>query len=221
MITVTGFIRSMGSRLSVFTVVVFLMCTIGCQSVDEKQAVLNCFAAYKSAILESNGEEALKWVDSHTLEYYDKILHSAIHDDSLAVDQMGILDKMTVLIVRHRVPRKEVLEMNKNSFFIYAIDQGMVGKNSVMNIEIDDIEVDGRFAKGRLYSNGVKSPAFFEFNKEGGKWKVDITSVFAPSITGFKQAVANSGQSENDFIMTTLEYMTGEVPGNGVWKPMD
>ncbi len=109
------------------------------------------------------------------------------NDDSLAIDRMNILDKLTVLTARHYISDEKLLVMDGSSFLKYAIDQGMVGKNSVMNIEVDEVEVNGSFAKARLYSNGVKSPAFFEFNKEKGKWKIDITSVFESSISGFTQ----------------------------------
>lgn len=221
MFSASDFFNAIKGVASVFTVLVCFLFTGSCQNVDDEQEVLNCFAGYKSAILESNGAEALEWVDDNTLDYYGKILKSSISADSLTIDRMNVLDKLTVLTARQYIPDDQLLEMDGRSFLRYAIDNGMVGKNSVMNMEVDEVEVNKGTAKARLYNNGVKSPVFFQFNKEGGEWKVDITSVFAPSIAGFEQAIENSGMTENQFMMVTLEYMTGEAPDKDLWRAVD
>jgi hypothetical protein len=190
------------------------------QNKKDRKEIKDCFAGYKASILESNGEEAIKWIDKNTLDYYDRILEVSITGDSATVQNLGLMDKLTVLTVRHRIPQEEVLKMDGNSFFIYAIDAGMVGKNSIMPLEIGDIDISGNFAKGQLIANGQEAPLFFHFNKEGDKWKINITSIFVPSTAGLKQAIKNNGQTENQFIFEMLEILTGKVVENSVWQPL-
>jgi len=190
------------------------------QTKDDQIDVKECFEGYKSSILASKGDEAVKWVDKNTLNYYDKMLKLSISGDSATVNNLGILDKLTVLTVRHRIPKEEVLKMDGNSFFIYAINSGMVGKNSVMTIEIGDIEISGDFAKGQILANGQKASLYFQFNKENNKWKIDITSIFSASIVGLKQVIKNNGLTENDFILNGLEGLTGRRPDLSIWRPL-
>src|SRR6266542_1557343 len=205
--------------LLIFTMT-WLIISCNGQTKDDAKDIKDCFAGYKSSILENKGDEAIKWVDKNTLNYYGKMLQLAISADSKTVSNLGILDKMTVLTVRHRIPKEEVLKMKGNSFFTYAINSGMVGKNSVMTLEIGDIEISGNLAKGQLVVNGQKAPLYFQFNKENDKWKIDITSIFPASIIGLKQVIKNNGLTENEFILNALRGLTGKEADVSIWKPL-
>lgn len=186
----------------------------------EEEAVKNCFAQYKAAILESDGAGAQKWVDQNTLDYYQKMLKLAISADSATVAEASFMDRMTIFTARHRIPANEALAMQGDDFFIYAIDEGMVGKNSVMNVDIGTVKVEGNFATGQLQSGGQPAPFSFHFYKKDGGWKVDLTSLFNVSNKAMKQMAAGSGMSENDFIFHMLEILTGSRPGVAVWRPL-
>jgi hypothetical protein len=190
------------------------------QSGNDIQMIKNTFSNYKKSILASDGSEAVKWVDTKTVVYYGKMLQASLHADSAQVQNLGLMDKLIVLIVRHKVPKNEIEKMNGNEFFVYAINQGMVGKNSVMNIEIGEVKVNNNFANGQIMSGGQKSPLFFQFNKEEGQWKIDITSLFPASTAGLKKVISDNGMTENDFIFKTLEMLTGSAVGNEIWQPM-
>ena len=89
-----------------------------------------------------------------------------------------------------------------------------------MKLEIDDIEISGNFAKAQIVANGQKAPIYFQFNKENGFWKIDITSIFTASIVGLKQMIKNNGLTENEFILIALEGLTGKPTDSRIWKPL-
>ncbi len=187
---------------------------------NEESLVKASFNGYKTSILNDQGEKAISFVDTRTISYYNEILEKVIKADSLTVNSLGILDKLMVLSIRHMTPKEDILSFNGKGLLTYAIKEGMVGKNSVINTEIGDVEIDGEFAKGQFISNGQKAPLYFHFYKENDNWKVDLTSIFPPSALAFKKMIEDNGEVENEYLIQLLEMISGKKPLNNVWKPI-
>jgi hypothetical protein len=188
---------------------------------EEQVLVKKAFDSYKSSILNDKGEEAVKYVDSRTFKYYDQVLDLVKHADSTEVANLSLLDKLMVLSIRHRTSREDILSFDGKGLLIYAIESGMVGKNSVANNSIGKTVVDDNFAKGQLIVNGKEAPLHFHFYKEEGEWKIDLTSIFSITNLGLKKMVEDSAQSDNDFILNILETLPGEKPGSAIWEKIE
>ena len=186
----------------------------------DKELVLKAFDNYKKAILADKGEEAVNFVDSRTVNYYADILEKVKKSDSVAVDAMGIIDKVMVLSLRHRAPKKELLSFDGKELIIYAINNGMVGKNGVANASLGAVTTKGDFAKAEFLVHGQKTPFFFHFYKESNAWKMDLTHLSSLGETGFKQLVKDSGKSENTFLMDLMGMLTGTKASNAIWQPI-
>ena len=186
----------------------------------EKEMVRKAFDDYKSAILNDKGNDAAKLVNSKTIKYYNDVLDWVKNADSAKVESFSLLNKLMVFTVRHRASKKDILAFDGKSLLEYAIESGMVGKNSVANTTIGEVEIDRNFAKGQFVANGVKAPFNVHFNKEDGQWKIDLTSLFAVSTATFEKMAADSGKNENDFLFDLLEMVTGEKPGQEIWQPV-
>ena len=193
------------------------VCTFAQKS--EVKAVKASFDNYKQAILSDKGEEAVQYVDSRTINYYGEVLEKVKHADSATVNGLALIDKVMVFSVRHRSTKQEILSFDGKALLVYAIKSGMVGKNSVVNSSIGDVTVEGTFAKGQYVSNGQKAPFNFNFYKEDNAWKVDLTSIFPTTNMVFRKLVEESGQTENDFLFSILETLTGKRPGDDIWIP--
>jgi hypothetical protein len=187
----------------------------------EEKLVRKSFDSYKSAILNGEGKKAVQYVDSRTIQYYSHLLDLVKTADSVKVESLSILDKLMVFSIRHRTPREEVLSFDGTGLFVYAINSGMVGKNSVANNTIGDVSLDHDFAKGQLVVLGDKAPFYFHFYKEAKQWKLDLTSLFSVSTTAFKKMADESGQNENDFLFLLLEKLTGNKPTRQIWEPVN
>jgi hypothetical protein len=186
---------------------------------SEVKAVTASFDNYKQAILNDKGEEAVQYVDSRTINYYGDVLEKVRSADSATVNRLDLLDKVMVFSVRHRATKEDILSFDGKGLLVYAIKSGMVGKNSVVNSSIGDVTVEGTFAKGQYVSNGQKAPFNFDFYKEDNAWKVDLTSIFPTTNIAFRKLVEESGQTENEFLFSILERLTGRRPGDEIWIP--
>jgi hypothetical protein len=187
---------------------------------SEEKLVRKSFDNYKSAILNDKGEEAVKYVDSRTIKYYRDILELVKTADSAKVETLSILDKLMVFSIRHRTSRENVLSFDGKALLVYAIKSGMVGKNSVANNSIGDVTIDNSFAKGQFIANGNKAPFYFHFYKEADQWKIDLTSLFPVSTTAFKKMADESEQTENEYLFSLLEMITGNKPNSQIWQPV-
>lgn len=199
----------------------FLTWTITYGQKKEEKLVRQSFDNYKSAILNDKGEEAVKYVDSRTIKYYSDILDLVKTADSTKVETLSILDKLMVFSIRHRTSKEEILSFDGKSLLVYAIKNGMVGKNSVANNSIGDVTIDNSFAKGQFIANGQKIPFDFHFYKEENQWKIDITSLFTISTAVFKKMADDSGQNENEYLFSLLEMITRNKPNSEIWKPIN
>jgi hypothetical protein len=202
------------------TLLLFVTISAIAQKTEEK-LVKNAFDGYKTSILHDKGEEAVKYVDSRTIKYYGDILELVKRADSTKIETLNILDKLMVFSIRHRASKEDILTFTGKKLLVYAIQSGMVGKNSVANNSIGEVTVDGSFAKGQLVVNKQSTPLYFNFYKEEQQWKVDLTALFPMSTNAFKKMAEESGQPENEFLFAILESLTGKKPGKEIWQPVD
>lgn len=179
-----------------------------------------CFNGYKNAILSDQGKTAVSFVDSRTVKYYTDILQKTKTLDSAGIDKLSIMDKLTILMVRHRATKEEIIQLDGKSLLVYAIERGMVGKNSVQQISIGEIIIRGNMAEGQIIVGEAPTSLAYNFYKENGAWKMDITSVLPEGNTAMKKVVKDSGQPENEFLIMLLENATGKEPVKDIWKPI-
>ena len=54
-----------------------------------------------------------------------------------------------------------------------AKKEGLVDKNGMQNVDMGEVEVAGKEAKGAFVINGQAAPYYFEFDKENNQWKFE------------------------------------------------
>lgn len=187
---------------------------------EEVTAVRASFEGYKQAILGQAGEKSVGFVDRNTLAYYQKMRDLALRGDQETIRALSTVDKLFVLSIRHRISPEEVELMTGESLFVYAVNQGWIGKASVINNEVGDITVSGTHATGVHLSRGKATPLKFVFQRENGKWKLDLTSIMPAADQAFKQVIRESGLDEDEILITILESVSGKKVADTVWDPM-
>lgn len=187
---------------------------------NQEDLVKEAFNSYKSSILNDKGEDAVNYVDTNTIKYYEKVLELVKNADRKEISSLSLLDKLMVVLIRHTINKEDIFSFDGRKLLVYAIENGMVGKDSVMNNSIGKVSIDENFAKGEMLVNGKKSSIYFHFYKESGAWKVDLTSIFDISNTAFKKMVEESGQTENDFIFLIIKSSNGKKPNSNIWEPL-
>jgi hypothetical protein len=197
-----------------------LLMLSGCSRPSEEEAVRKTFHAYKSAIMNDDGEAAYGLVDQNTRDWYSTTLDRVLTWDREQIMTLGVLDRMQVILIRHRIPKQDLLQMTAKQLIVHAVNQGWVGKNSASGIEVGAIDVQGDFATGVVRSNGIESPLRFHFYKEEGGWRLDLTEMIKWGEAAFIQQIEQSGETENDFIFRLTRIVTGKPVDETIWAPL-
>lgn len=125
-----------------------------------------------------------------------------------------------VLILRHNVARQELIKMDGTQLLTYAYKNGLLDAAALADARIGNIEITGATAKAEYIKNKKATGVFIGFNKEPDGWKLDITSLFKISSYALNQLIANSGLSENDFIIKVAERTKGTRADETIWEPL-
>jgi hypothetical protein len=192
-----------------------------CDNSREKQLVSEAFEKYKNSVLNDKGEEAVNYVDNKTLEHYQHILDLVKAADSLELEKSTLLDKFFVIAIRHTTEKEILLKMTGKDLFVHAINKGMVGKESVVNATIGDVEISKDFAVGEFQSGGKNTGVKMHFHKQSNVWKVDLTSLFSFSNIAFEKMIKETGMSENVFLLRVLEEVYEKEADASVWNAIN
>lgn len=208
--------------MKILVTLLFLSCSFLSRSQGtEEPKVRNAFESYKSAILNDRATDALNSVDSNTRAYYTTLLRHVKKSDSVTISSLPLLDKLSILMLRAVASKEEILEMKGTDAFLYAIENGMVGKNSVMNVSIGKVQINADFATGEFIHDGKPTDISFHFRKERGAWRVDLTSIFQVSTGAFKNMIKESGKSEHIFLFEILEELADHPITSEIWHPLE
>ena len=189
--------------------------------VDETAQVLAAFDNYRNAIIAQKGAEAVKLVDQNTVDYYASmkaLAMEAMRDD---VEDLQVVDKMMVLMLRHRIDHELLTSMSPQEIFIYAIDSGWTAKETVSNLELGEISIRGDHATAHHLQNGKASSLVWGFNKEEGAWKIDLTSIMPIANLGFEKIISESGMDENDVLFSVIGSVSEDPITEEIWEPIE
>jgi hypothetical protein len=196
-----------------FIFVLFLFLFSSITFADEKANVTSTFNNYKIAILNDKGIAAYENVDNQTKQYYNQLREMAVFYNKSEIDKLGLLDKFQVIIMRHRIEKNKLINMSGKDLFIYAVNNGWVGKNGVSNLGIGTITINGNFAKAVVLSKGAPTPLNFHFYKDEQKWGLDIKEMTKLGEASFLKMLEKSGKSEYEFIFY-LTHIVSKKPIN-------
>jgi len=203
-------------------IIIFLsLASVSCENISEEEIIKESFNNYKNAIINDNGKEAVKYVDSRTIKYYSRLLELTKTADSIQLEKSTIIEKFFVLGVRHTTPKDSIYKFTGETLFSYAIEKGFTGKDGAIQLYINQIDLDNNFAIVELKSkNATSDPGInIHYYKENGVWKADWTSFFIMVNVAFKKLIKSSGQEENVFIMNVLNEVYGKQ-NIDLWKPV-
>jgi len=205
-------------HLLIYILLLFLFsCTDKTQDIED---IKTCYNTYNEALKNADGNKAVENVDKNTLAYYDKVLKKAISADSIEIMNMPTIDKITVLSIRQSISKDNILSFTAKDLFVNAINEKILAKNSTDELVISKVLVKSISANTEMLFQGEKLPFTFRFNKEDNAWKFDVTSLFDFAESGFKQAVASSGMTENELIIMAIEESSIDNPKNDLWNPL-
>ena len=187
---------------------------------DDPEAVQQCFDSYKAAILAQDGEEAVAELSKETIEAYQEYVDTALSGDEAAVRALSFINRMQVLLLRHRVPLDTLATFDGRRCLVYAVDNDWIGKNGVIRTELGKINVSNDRATTEVLIEGQLAPNRFQFRRENEDWKFDLNSIMVDSNMAMKEAVKQAGMDEDEFIFALIESVSGEKLDSSIWLPL-
>ena len=193
----------------------------GCSKVDQAPMVKESFQQYKSALLNQDGFTAYFYVDSNTKAYYDEILDKVMTASESETKNMSFGTKMIVTMARHSISNQQLREMNGEELFIYAVENGWIGKESISNLEITVSSIEKNIAETHVVNEEGEAPFGFTFRKEDKTWRIDLTSMFSRTEMVLEEQIKESGVDEDVFIYAMLTQTSGFRPDESIWEPVN
>jgi hypothetical protein len=109
--------------------------------------------------------------------------------------------------------------MTPEEVFIYAVNQGWIGKDSVLDSDIGQLQVFGNDASGEYVRGGKPTPLKFRLTKEEGNWKIDLTALTPPADQAISLLIKKEGLDEDAFIVGLVESVSGKKVSPSIWQP--
>jgi len=188
---------------------------ISCNTkIRDKKAIQECFDKY--------GLEAVKYIDNHTIAYYDHILKLAKTSDSIKISKMKFGDKTSVMVTRHLFKKEDILNMNGENLFILLVANEMFSDDEKLSKSlIRNIEIEGNHAKGEIVLDEV-GKATIKFQKINSEWKFDLTSMLPAINKAFNKIISELDVSitEDEFLIFFLKELNQKEPSKDIWKPI-
>lgn len=195
----------------------FFLLSCSSQKSDSAQ-IKECFSNCQSAIINRNGENAIKYVSRKTVNDYDDLLEKIKHLDSPQLSKEDFSAKLFILKIRSILPPDKIRKLDKQSLLVVAIDKGISNNNNIGNCTPGEITITGSSATASLIIHNKVSPLVYSFKKENNKWKIVLRT--SHYVMSYRQLFQDTAVPENEFIYNQLEQLSGRRPSNAIWHPV-
>ena len=193
---------------------------------SEEAEVRRVFQAYKDALLEGDGETAAGLVDSGTLAYFESIQSLALAGSEEEVRARPFVDRLLVVTMRHELDRDMLATMDLEDLLRHAIAAGWIGKASIRQLDIGEVEISGDEATGLALTGGAPPPSQdgeidplrYSFIREDGVWKFRFGSLVASLNRVITQFAQQMGANEDDLIFTLVQAISGRQVLPDIWS---
>lgn len=208
--------RSLALLALIFT---FHLALFAQRSQSEDGLIRRAFLSYKEAILQQQGQSAVSLVNRATLQYYARMKTLALEGQEKEVRLLSPMNKIMVLSLRHRVPIDDLRGMTPEEVFTHAVNHGWIGKNSVLDSDIGQLQVFGNDASADYVKSGKPTPLKYRFTKEDGKWKIDLTALMPVADQAMNMLIKKESLDEDTFIISLIESVSGKKVLPSIWQP--
>jgi hypothetical protein len=179
----------------------------------EAEAVRDVVRQYQAAVDRGDGAAAARLVTAETREYFGRMRDLAVSASEAEVRAAPLVERINILMFRHRVPAGELRALAAAEAFAYTIENGWV--DAMDGDEVADLgEVFGEGGRAVLrYGEDIP------FVRENGAWRWDMMSVIR-GVGAEIGADLESPEEENEFLMMVLRMSNGQTPTADIWQPL-
>jgi hypothetical protein len=167
------------------------------------------FESYVQALRSRDGTAAAALVSSETIDYYGELAALAGTGGPEEIRARSLVDRLTIALLRALRPPAELATLDGRELFVYGVEAGLIDESTVAANDIGAVRVDGDRAYATLVVSGQETPVDYEFARSGDEWLLDFVPVLERADAGLREIAMQAGQSEDEFIFTAVETVTG------------
>lgn len=174
-------------------IVILVLSVIGCEksqntSQTATSAVQESFAVLKGALREGDGKEAVSRVTPATLDLYERCRKLALDSSHTDFESLSQLEVLLTFQLRWLLAKETLESMDGAAVFSWGVKEGLVKKQTLESIEIDNVQVEGHKAIATLINRGQPvTDLVFDFELHDGAWKLDFERVLKSSDRAFSE----------------------------------
>jgi len=190
----------------------------------EVRAVQESYQKYKAAILESNGENALKSIDQISIDHYGDILDWALNGSKSKLEELDPVDLFMVLSVRKRIDKNELKKMSGKDLLIYTIENEWTNKGTVLKTELGEIQKRGEnTARAPMSVNMANTNTFVEFTRvdKDAEWKMNLVSLSQNVNEQLIRMAGDRDKTESELVIDMIKQITQSEVDEDIWSPIN
>ncbi|GAB2968401.1 hypothetical protein [Saccharothrix stipae] len=175
----------------------------------EEKAIRKTFADYREAAKAKDGVAAAALLSQDMLGYYTKARDLALTGSEQQVREHGATSSMLVYVLRAEFGADELRGMSAEQLVSAAVAKGMVSENSLANVDLGTVVVDGETARADMTSRGQSAGVELPFHKESGSWRFDARPLMAAGDEALKTVAGQRGVTVDQLVDTALGTLYG------------
>ncbi|HYR08969.1 MAG TPA: hypothetical protein VEQ60_14405 [Longimicrobium sp.] len=179
----------------------------------DAEAVRDVVRQYQAAIQRRDGAAAARLVSRDTRAYYGRIRDLAVSATEEQVRAAPLMDRITILLYRHRTPPAELRALAADQAFAHTISAGWVTATEGEELASGS-EVFGEGDRAILRYDGDT-----HFVREDGAWRWDMMPLIQAANAEMEEGMA-SREEQDEFAMFVLKQSDGRDPSPDIWQPL-
>jgi uncharacterized protein len=184
------------------------------------KSVKSTFTGYKQSILAGKGVQAVEYLSTNTVKYYEQMKDLALYASRDELKKLSTADMMMAMLLRHRVPTKDLQAMAGKKIIIHAIDRGWIGKSAVERLSVQSVKVNNNQAIAKVSTSKKAPAANMEFYLENGKWKLDLVSILKQTSPALDALAQEQKIAREDLILSMLALVSDKKTEDPtLWEP--
>ncbi|MEU4446953.1 hypothetical protein AB0K14_07770 [Actinosynnema sp. NPDC050801] len=154
------------------------------------------------------------------LGYYTKARDLALTGSEQQVHGHGVTSSMLVYVLRAEFGAGQLRGMSVGRLVSAAVAKGMVSENSLANVDLGTVVVDGDTARVDMTSRGQSAGVELRFRKESGSWRFDARPLMAAGDEALKTVAGQRGVTVDQLVDTALGTLYGAERVPGLKQPL-
>ncbi len=181
--------------------------------------VQETFRAFKTAILEDDGEAATKLVSQGTIEYFATAQDLALYGTPESREKRSLTDRLQITLLRHRVPLSQLRSLSPEGLFAHAVEHGWVTKRSIGPMDVGVVRLEDGAALAKAAVNAQPSELDLRFVFEQKSWKLDLLPMLAVGDEKFSALAEQQQLTGEQLILGILGRVTGSEVSSAIFQP--